>query len=171
MKWGILDVATAGRGLSLGKLAQASDFHKASNLAEVSGPLRAPNHRILGFRPGRGLNGHKAGAGFPTLAATLTTIHEYHPRAFVMVNVDSSTPRLKVAKKWLDAFSSRDASRLGPLLSKNYKNHTFPPEETKEEHIRRYRPDDRARSMYPTPENRLRARRLISTTPSSMFVK
>jgi hypothetical protein len=58
-----------------------------------------------------------------------------------MVNVDSSTPKLKVTKKWLDAFSSRDASRLGPLLSKNYKNHTFPsiyPEETKEEHIRRY---------------------------------
>ena len=83
----------------------------------------------------------KAVAGIPTLADTLTTIHDYHPRAFVMVNVDSSTPKLKVAKKWLDAFSSRDASRLGPLLSKSYKNHTFPsiyPEETKEEHIRRY---------------------------------
>jgi hypothetical protein len=79
MKWGILDVATAGRGLSLGKLALTSNFHKASNLAGVSGPLRAPNHRILGFRPGRGLNGHKAVAGIPTLATTLTTIHEITP--------------------------------------------------------------------------------------------
>lgn len=61
-----------------------------------------------------------------------------------MVNLDNpSTPQLKVAKKWLDAYSSRDASKLDLLLSKRFKHETFPksllPEETKEEHIERYR--------------------------------
>jgi hypothetical protein len=61
-----------------------------------------------------------------------------------MTNLDyASTPQLKAAKKWLDAYSSRDASKLGPLLSERFKHQTFPksihPEETKGEHIQRYR--------------------------------
>jgi hypothetical protein len=74
--------------------------------------------------------------------ATPTTILEYKPRAFIMANIDTSTPQLKVAKRWLDAYSSLNASELDPLLSKHYKHQPFPksiyPEETKEEHIKRY---------------------------------
>jgi hypothetical protein len=59
-----------------------------------------------------------------------------------MVSLDASTPQLKLAKKWIDAYSSLDASNLDLLLSKHYKHQTFPksthPEETKEEHIKRY---------------------------------
>jgi hypothetical protein len=58
-----------------------------------------------------------------------------------MANLDASTPQLKAAKKWLDAYSSLDASNLEPPLSKHYKHESFPksinPEETKEEHIQR----------------------------------
>jgi hypothetical protein len=59
-----------------------------------------------------------------------------------MANIDATTPQLKVVKKWLDAYSSLDTDKLDPLLSRDYKHHLFPksitPEETKEEHIKRY---------------------------------
>jgi hypothetical protein len=59
-----------------------------------------------------------------------------------MANLDHSTPQLKVARNWLDAYSSLDASKLDPLLSKHYKHLSFPesirPEETKQAHIKRY---------------------------------
>ena len=61
-----------------------------------------------------------------------------------MVNIDPTTPQLKALKKWIDAFDSLDASKIGPILSKNYIHETFPksiglPDETKEEHIKRYK--------------------------------
>ena len=61
-----------------------------------------------------------------------------------MVNIDASTPQLKVLQKWLNAFDSLDANNLDPVLSKNYRHETFPksiglPEEGKEEHIERYK--------------------------------
>jgi hypothetical protein len=59
-----------------------------------------------------------------------------------MANLDASTSQLKIVKKWLGAYSSLDASNLAPFLSKDYKHQMFPksiyPEETKEEHIKRY---------------------------------
>ena len=60
-----------------------------------------------------------------------------------MVNVNANTPQLKALKRWLDAFESLDASKIGPTLSKNYIHETFPksiglPDETKEEYIERY---------------------------------
>jgi hypothetical protein len=58
-----------------------------------------------------------------------------------MANLDSSTPQLQVVKKWVDAYSSLDASNLDPLLSKHYKHQLFPksihPDGTKEEHTLR----------------------------------
>ena len=61
-----------------------------------------------------------------------------------MVNIDASTPQLKLVKEWFSAYASLDAEKLEPLLSKNYKQQTLPesiglPEETKEEHIKRFR--------------------------------
>ena len=60
-----------------------------------------------------------------------------------MVNVNANTPQLKALKRWLDAFESLDASKIGPTLSKNYIHETFPksiglPDETKEENIKRH---------------------------------
>ena len=60
-----------------------------------------------------------------------------------MANVDTNTPQLKLINQWVDAYASCDASKLAPLLSKNYKHQTFPesigePDETKEEHIQRF---------------------------------
>ena len=60
-----------------------------------------------------------------------------------MANVDTSTPQLKLVKRWVDAYASRDAGKLAPLLSKNYKHQTFPesigePDETREEHLQRF---------------------------------
>jgi hypothetical protein len=59
-----------------------------------------------------------------------------------MTNLDYSTPQLKVARNWLDAYSSLDASKLNPLLSKHYRHLSFPesirPEETKVAHTKRY---------------------------------
>lgn len=60
-----------------------------------------------------------------------------------MANLDASTPQLKVVKRWLDAYGSLDATNLDPLLSKDYKHQSFSeathPEETKEEHVQKYK--------------------------------
>ena len=60
-----------------------------------------------------------------------------------MANIDATTPQLQVVKKWLDAYVARDANKIAPVLSKNYKHQTFSqsvgiPDETKEQHIKRY---------------------------------
>ena len=61
-----------------------------------------------------------------------------------MANIDASTPQLKAVKKWLDAHVSRNPNNIDSILSKNFKHRTLPDsigvlEETKEEHIRRYK--------------------------------
>ena len=61
-----------------------------------------------------------------------------------MFNIDASTPQLKALEKLLEAYASLDANNPDPSLSKNYKHETFPksiglPEETKEEHIERFK--------------------------------
>ena len=61
-----------------------------------------------------------------------------------MVNIEATTPQLKVFQKWIDAFSSLDITEIDPILSKNYIYETFPksiglPDETKEEFIKRYK--------------------------------
>ena len=61
-----------------------------------------------------------------------------------MTNIDANTPQLKAVKRWLDAYASRDPNEFDSILSKNYKHRTLPEsigvlEETKEEHIRRYK--------------------------------
>ena len=60
-----------------------------------------------------------------------------------MANIDASTPQLKLINQWIDAYASRDASKIAPLLSKDYKHQTFPesigePDETKEGHVQRF---------------------------------
>ena len=61
-----------------------------------------------------------------------------------MVNIDASTPQLRVVKKWFEAYASLDVDKPEPLLSKDYKQQTLPksiglPDETKEEHLKRFR--------------------------------
>ena len=61
-----------------------------------------------------------------------------------MVNIDATTPRLKAAKRVVDAYSSRDLVKSGSVFSKDFKFQSFPRtpnhvEETKEEHFKNYR--------------------------------
>ena len=68
-----------------------------------------------------------------------------------MVNIEATTPQLKVFQKWIDAFSSLDITKIDPILSKNYIHETFPksiglPDETKEENIKRHEETLRAMS-------------------------
>ena len=60
-----------------------------------------------------------------------------------MVNIISTTPQLKVTKDLLDAYYTRDARNLEPLMSRNFKYQNYPkvadhPEENKEEHLKKY---------------------------------
>lgn len=60
-----------------------------------------------------------------------------------MANFDATTPLLQGTKALVDAYFSRDFSKVEPLLSKDFKYRTYPevdhhPVETKEEHIRHY---------------------------------
>jgi hypothetical protein len=58
-----------------------------------------------------------------------------------MANLDANTPQMRVVKKWAETYTSLDARKLEPILSKHYKHQSFPksiyPDETKEEHIQR----------------------------------
>jgi hypothetical protein len=60
-----------------------------------------------------------------------------------MSNFEASTPQLSVIKKWIDAYTSLDISKVEPLLAKNYQHQSFPespdaPNETKGEHIQKW---------------------------------
>lgn len=57
-----------------------------------------------------------------------------------MSSINDPTPQMKLTKKLLDDYSSRDLSDVGPFLSENFKFQTFPkvaelPEEEKGSHI------------------------------------
>ena len=61
-----------------------------------------------------------------------------------MVNINATTPQLKLVKQWLEAHASRDIDKVAPIISKNFKFQAFPkttdiPEEAKEGHLQRYR--------------------------------
>ena len=61
-----------------------------------------------------------------------------------MVDLDASTPQLKAAKDWVDAYCTLDMKNVEPRISKNFQFHTFPettdiPKEAKGRHIERYR--------------------------------
>lgn len=59
-----------------------------------------------------------------------------------MSTIDTSTPQLKAAQKWIDAYIALDMDVIDNLLPKCYKHQVFPksiglPEEMKEEYIQR----------------------------------
>jgi len=59
-----------------------------------------------------------------------------------MVTIDASTPQLKAAQKWIDAYAAIDFGKIDAVTAKNYKHQTLPksiglPEETKEEYTKR----------------------------------
>jgi hypothetical protein len=93
-----------------------------------------------------------------------------------MVNFDDSTPQLKLIKRMCEGYISLDLNNVEPTLSKNYHYEAFPesaelPKQTKESHLRVWGEvfsllNKLEVRTNPTSENRLRARRLISTTPS-----
>lgn len=61
-----------------------------------------------------------------------------------MASIDASTPQLRAAQKWIDAYIALDVGKVDAVFSKNYKHQTLPlksiglPEETKEEYTQRY---------------------------------
>lgn len=60
-----------------------------------------------------------------------------------MITMDTSTPQLKLVKKWIDAYLSLDLREMDKVLAKGYKHEALPktiglPEETKEEYMKRY---------------------------------
>lgn len=59
-----------------------------------------------------------------------------------MVVIDTGTPQLKVAQRWIDAYVALDTNKISTLFSKNYRHQMLPksiglPEETEEEYIQR----------------------------------
>ena len=79
----------------------------------------------------------------PSLSCGDARLHEYKSHIPRMVNINATTPQLKVLQKCIDAYATLDISKIEPVLSKNYIHETFPksiglPGETKEEYIKRY---------------------------------
>ena len=61
-----------------------------------------------------------------------------------MVELDTSTPQLKVVKKVAEAYASLDTNKIEPFLSKNYQYEPLPestdlPKQTKESHLQMWR--------------------------------
>jgi hypothetical protein len=61
-----------------------------------------------------------------------------------MSSFDVSTPQLKVAKQWIDAYASLDMKNVVAITSKNYRYQALPdiigiPEEAKEQHTDRFK--------------------------------
>lgn len=93
-----------------------------------------------------------------------------------MANFEASTPQLSVIKKWIDAYTSLDVSKVEPLLAKNYQHQSFPestdlPDETKGQHIQKWGEILAAAAKL---EVRIRCRRkvhgLTSTASRSTFM-
>ena len=91
--------------------------------------------------------------------------------------LDATTPQLKVIENLVKAYLSLDLRGLEPLTSKDFKFQTFPkiadlPDETAEGHLEKYQP---MLSLLTKAEVRiqhhLRAHRLTSTIPRSIFTK
>ena len=62
-----------------------------------------------------------------------------------MVNIDATTPQLKLVKQLLEAYISRDIDKVVPFISKDFKFESFPktadlPDEAGVAHIQRYGP-------------------------------
>lgn len=60
-----------------------------------------------------------------------------------MTNINDPTPQLKLTKKLIGDYSSRDLSDVGQFLSEDFKYETFPkvpelPEEAKGDHIQKW---------------------------------
>jgi len=61
-----------------------------------------------------------------------------------MVELDASTPQLKVVKNWIDAYCTLDMKNVETFISKNFQYQALPetadlPKETGGRHIERYR--------------------------------
>lgn len=93
-----------------------------------------------------------------------------------MANFEASTPQLSVIKKWIDAYTSLDISKVEPLLAKNYQHQSFPestdaPDETKGEHIQKWGQILAAAAKLEVrirPQRKIR--RLTPTAPRSRFM-
>ena len=96
-----------------------------------------------------------------------------------MVNIDATTPQLKVVKNLLDAYSSLDISKVEPFISKDFKYQMFPkiinlPDEPRAAHIQKY---GEVLAALTKMEVRVQPRRsafklrLISTTLSSPLTR
>ena len=60
-----------------------------------------------------------------------------------MVNINATTPQLRVAKAVVEAYGTRNLKNLEPIFAKNFKFQSFPQttdhrQETKEQHFQNY---------------------------------
>lgn len=60
-----------------------------------------------------------------------------------MVNIDATTPQLKVVKTWLEAYNTLNVDHVEPFISKNFVCKTFPkssltPDEGKARHLEKF---------------------------------
>jgi len=75
------------------------------------------------------------------LAATFTiTSTSINPTTSRMVDLDTSTPQLRLIKRLIDGYCSLDMNNVEPLLSKDYQCEILPawidlPKQTKESHL------------------------------------
>lgn len=94
-----------------------------------------------------------------------------------ITNLDPTTPQLKLVRNLFEAYTTLDMYKAQPFLSKDFQFHTFPKiaslhDDGKEVYLERYgillallaKIDVCIR-------HRLRARRLISIIPSTLFTK
>ena len=90
-----------------------------------------------------------------------------------MVDLDTSTPQLKVLKKYLDAYTSLDLNNVRPLISKYYQYEPLPEspdiaKQGKERHIQEWKEIFSFLNKFEVriPQQRTTFKlRLISTTP------
>ena len=61
-----------------------------------------------------------------------------------MVNIDATTPQLKVVKDWIEAHSSLNPENAEPHVSKHFKLQSYPksahpPHETREDYFKKHK--------------------------------
>ena len=91
--------------------------------------------------------------------------------------LDATTPQLKLIESYFKAYLTFDMSNVGALITKDFKFRTFPkiaelPDETKEGYLETYQPIfSLLAKVEVCIQHHLRAHRLTSTIPRSIFTK
>ena len=115
-------------GPSLGRLALASDFDKPFSSVKASGAFTVHGMHQMGFGPGHNPKCYinNCYLGPPTLSWPRSLLlYQLKSLNHKMSNFDVSTPQLKAAKNFMDAFVSLSICDLMTSLSKNFQYEAF----------------------------------------------